>query len=263
MLGRELADTTRELIEPLLEDGAAFRRIDRAGREFALPKDVDQGPHSREHCIEPARAPLADKIIGIESIRKERELEAVAGPQVGQRRFHGPERRAASGGVAVEAQDRLRGHAPEQRDLFLGESGAERRDRLGKAGLRERDDVHVALDDEDLVLVVGGLAGVVGVEQNSALVEERGLRRVQVLGRCVRVQRATAEGDDPALGVRDREHDAVAEAVVGDRDIVAADQHAGRDHVGGCEARLGEMVLECGAAVWCVAQAEAGDGLRG
>ena len=43
-------------------------------------------------------------------------------------------------------------------------------------------------------------------------------------------QRAAAEGDDPAPRIRDREHDAVAETVVGDRDVVAVThQPAGLD----------------------------------
>ena len=42
----------------------------------------------------------------------------------------------------------------------------------------------------------------------------------------VLLQRAAAEGDDAAAQVGDREHDAVAEAVVGHRNVVAGDQQA-------------------------------------
>ena len=107
------------------------------------------------------------------------------------------------------------------------------------------------------------VAGVGGVEQHVALVEERRLRRVQVFGGRIGIERAPAEGDHAALQVGDREHDAVAEAVVADRDVVAGDQHAGDRHVGGLEAGLGEMLLECRPAAGRVAQAEAGDGAGG
>ena len=48
---------------------------------------------------------------------------------------------------------------------------------------------------------------------------------------CVGIERAPAEGDDAVAQVGDREDDAVAETVVGDGDVVAADQHARRDHL--------------------------------
>ena len=59
----------------------------------------------------------------------------------------------------------------------------------------------------------------------------------------VGIERAPAEGDDAVAQVGDREDDAVAEAVVGDGDIVAADQHARRDHVLEAEPSAGEMLL--------------------
>ncbi len=61
--------------------------------------------------------------------------------------------------------------------------------------------------------------------------EELGLRRVEILGRHVGRQRAAAEGDDAAAKIGDREDDALAEAVEGDRDIGAGDEQAGGDHL--------------------------------
>jgi hypothetical protein len=82
-----------------------------------------------------------------------------------------------------------------------------------------------------------------GVEQHLALVEERRVGRVQILRRLVGIERAPTEGDDAVAQIGDRENDAVAEAVVGDGDVVSADQHAGERHLIQREARLGEVLL--------------------
>ena len=109
-----------------------------------------------------------------------------------------------------------------------------------------------------------GRARVVRVEQDGALVEERRLGRVEVLGRRVGVERAAAEGDDAALEVGDREHDAVAEAVVGDGDVVARRPACRRPTISARrEAGLGEVLLERRPGVGRIAQAEAGDGVGG
>ena len=59
--------------------------------------------------------------------------------------------------------------------------------------------------------VVRGLAGAVVVEQQRALVEKLGLRRIEVFRLGARLHRAAAEGDDLAAAVVDREHHAVLE----------------------------------------------------
>ena len=106
------------------------------------------------------------------------------------------------------------------------------------------DHVHVAFGDEDAVLVVGGLARAVHVEQHVALVEERGLRGVQIFGGLRGIERASPEGDDAAFQVLDREHDAVAEAVVGDGNVITCDQHTRCDHLLDGEAGLGKLVAQ-------------------
>ena len=64
------------------------------------------------------------------------------------------------------------------------------------------DDVDIALDGDHRAAVVGRLAGEVVVVEHDALVEERRLRRIQVLGRDVLRQRPPAEGDHPARAGR-------------------------------------------------------------
>jgi hypothetical protein len=85
------------------------------------------------------------------------------------------------------------------------------------------DDVHVAFGDDGGVGFAQGLAGLRQAEQLAPFFEERRLRRVQVF-RLALVDDAAAEGDDLALGVDDRDHQAVAETVVAAAGLVLDDQ---------------------------------------
>ncbi len=59
----------------------------------------------------------------------------------------------------------------------------------------------------------------------AALMENRGFRRVQVLGRIV-AQHAAAETNYASALVADRKHDALAKAVIGAA-LIVGNQHAG------------------------------------
>ena len=74
--------------------------------------------------------------------------------------------------------------------------------------------------------------------------KQRRFRRIQVFCRDILLQRAAAEGDHPPARVRDRKHHAVAEAIVGNGDVVAGDQQARFDHVLGGNAVGAEMLLQ-------------------
>ncbi|MCY1520501.1 hypothetical protein D9M68_552810 [compost metagenome] len=97
--------------------------------------------------------------------------------------------------------------------MLGGARRAERGDRVREAELRQRDHVHVALGDERVAAVAEGGAGFVQAVELAALAEDGRLGRVQVLGLFV-AEHAPAEADALALDVADREHHAVAEAVV-------------------------------------------------
>ena len=86
--------------------------------------------------------------------------------------------------------------------------------------------------------------------------EERRLRRVQIFRLRVLLERASAEGDDAAAQIRDRKYHAIAEAVVGHRDVVAGNQQPGFDHVRGRYPFLAEALLEREALGRCIAHAE-------
>ena len=109
-------------------------------------------------------------------------------PGLDQRQRHvgGAPRRLQPGLVAVEAQHRLAGHAPQQFQLVLGQRGAERRHGVLEAGLRQRDHVHVAFDGDHRAVLPLRLSGAREIVEHIALVEELGLGRVHVFGRALR-----------------------------------------------------------------------------
>ena len=103
---------------------------------LALDQHVEEGRRSCARiCLEGRGAVLADEVVGVEPVGQEGELHAEAGLQVRQHRLDRPEGGPAAGGVAVEAQDRLGRHAPQQLHLVLGQRRAERRHGLREARL--------------------------------------------------------------------------------------------------------------------------------
>ena len=102
--------------------------------------------------------------------------------------------------------------------------GTQRCHRLGDPELEQRDHVHVALDHDQPLDLLVGLAYLPQAVQFAALVEQRGLGGVEVLGAVVLLEHAAAEGDHPATAVEDREHHPVAELVVDVAAVVLGEQ---------------------------------------
>src|SRR5262249_62386639 len=96
-------------------------------------------------------------------------------------------------------------------------------------------------------------AGRGGFEGGGAFVEEGCSGRVEIFRWGVLLEGAPAEGDDAATQVGDGKHDAIAEAIVGDRNVLARDQQSRLDHVLGRDPRLAEMFLEREAFGWRIA----------
>jgi hypothetical protein len=97
--------------------------------------------------------------------------------------------------------------------MLTGDRRAERGDHVGQAELMERDHVHVAFHHQQAVeLALGGQRLVQAVEL-AALVEDLGLRRVEVLRLAV-LDDPAAEADHAAATVVDGEHHAFTEAIV-------------------------------------------------
>jgi hypothetical protein len=86
-------------------------------------------------------------------------------------------------------------------------------------------------------------------------VEELGLGRVQILCRHVRRHCPPTEGDDPPARVRDRKHDAIAEAVIGNRHVLEDREPTGF-HLGLLHPPGGQVFLQRVAAVGRIAKPE-------
>jgi len=96
--------------------------------------------------------------------------------------------------------------------VVAGERRSEARDDVGHGMLMERDDVHVTFYDHETADFAHGQCLEQAV-QLAALVKHLGLRRIQIF-RLPLVDDTAAETDDPAATIVNREHDAIAKAVV-------------------------------------------------
>ena len=191
-----------------------------------------------------SRPPERARSSGILAVGQRGEFQAFAGFEQRQRDIERAIGGAAAGIVAVEAQDRLVVEPPHQRQLLCGERGAERRHGAFVSGHHHGDDVDIALDRDDAGAVVRRLAGGGDVVERRALVEERRLRRVEIFRRDFFLQRAAAEGDHPAAPIADRKHDAIAKPIIRHRNVFAADDQAGLDHVLDRDFGRAQMLLE-------------------
>ena len=104
---------------------------------------------------------------------------------------------------------------PDQAQLILGDGGAKRGHRGLEPRHGKRDHVHIAFGNDQRLALRGGLARGAVVVKAAALVEQFGFRRVEVFRVVVRVHRPAAKGDTTPARVTDREHDPVAEHVIG------------------------------------------------
>ena len=108
-----VGDGVSHLLEPRLQLGTPFGRVEDAGDGFARPDHVGKWARRREHGIEGRPALVAHQIVRILALGQQRETHRPPGPQPRQRQVDGAVGRPAAG-RSVEAQDRLGRHAPEE-----------------------------------------------------------------------------------------------------------------------------------------------------
>src|SRR5690606_37412318 len=114
---------------------------------------------------------LPHEIVGIGALGQESKDQTAPRLKVRKCRIDGSVGGTASGCITVEAQDRLRSHAPHQAELVLGERCAEWRYGVRPSGFTQCYNVHVAFDHDELAALVGGRASLMGVEEDISLVE--------------------------------------------------------------------------------------------
>ena len=161
-----------------------------------------------------------------------------------QRQIGGAPCRLLSGLVAIETEDRLVRHLPQQRELVFGQRRSERRDARRKTGADHGDDIDVPFHHHQQRAVVRGEPRRGEVVEIVALVKQRGFRRVQVFRRDILFERTAAECDHSPAQIRDRKHHAITKPIVGNRNVVAAHQQAGFDHVLNGNAVRAEVFFE-------------------
>ena len=256
-----IVDGSGMIAQALFKRRPLLRRVPRAAPGFHPPQQVRE----RQGVIEGAGdefPPVAlDLAVRVLARLQERETQRITGLEQGQGAFGGAERRALARRVPVEAEHRLARQPPQLADLVFGQGRAQGRDGVLEPGPDEGDDVHVALGDDEGALLARRRRRLGQAVQHPALVEERGLRGVEVLG-LAGAEDSSAEGDDPPALVGDGEHDAPAEAVIGRAGVVVGpDQKAGGDQQVLGDAVAGQRPLDGAPGVHGKAQAEPRDGL--
>ena len=177
---------------------------------------------------------------------------------VGQRPAHrldAAQRRHPAGGVGVERQDEPARQRLQQADLRLGQRGPHRGDDVGVAALVGHQRVDVALDQHDLVGPLDRRRGDIDAVEDRALVEDRVLGAVEVLGHGG-AQRAPAEAEHAALAVADREDQPGAEAIVDPAAVSLLAQQPGFDGDGVRDLALPQVVVQRLPGVGREAEAE-------
>lgn len=86
--------------------------------------------------------------------------------------------------------------------------------------LRQRDNIHIAFDRDNRLgwlstLRLAGFTCTKTVVNHPAFMKELCFRRVQVFRRRVGGKRTPTESDDASTQILDREHDTVAETIIG------------------------------------------------
>ena len=94
--------------------------------------------------------------------------------------------------------------------------------------------------------------------EGRALVEERRLWPVEIFGLCFGVERPAAERNHPAANIGDREHDAVAKAVIGRRAVLWRDQKPRIGKVRHARALGHQIILQDRAPARRIAQTKPG-----
>ena len=135
-----------------------------------------------------------------------------------------PQRGLDAGRVRVERQHQPVGVALELPQLWLGECSPHLCHHVRKPGLLCLHHIHVSLDDDGPVLATYGLSCLVQPVQRPALVEERRLGRVNVLGHSVWIKCPCAKADHASVRITNGNHQPVAEAVVAAAAVVTLDE---------------------------------------
>src|SRR3989344_8631921 len=97
--------------------------------------------------------------------------------------------------------------------MFFGKRRTAHGDDISDADLMTGDNVKISFNHDDALVLADRFAGKMEPEEDTALAVNRAFRGVDVL-RVIFAERSSAEGDNAALHIADREHQAITEPVV-------------------------------------------------
>ncbi len=115
-----ILDHAADLDEPAFEPGAALGRRQGLALRLAQPDEIDERQGLAEHVFDRRGAAAAGEIVRVLAFRQKREAQRAARADQRQGNVDGAIGGLAAGAVAVETEDRLFRHFPEQRALRFG-----------------------------------------------------------------------------------------------------------------------------------------------
>jgi hypothetical protein len=174
--------------------------------------------------------------------RQEQEADGLVVRHVRQAGFQRAARGAAASGVTVEREDHGVGLAQQLLHMNWRAGRAKRGDGIGKPELGQRDHIHVAFYHQHVAIFADCVTRLEQTVELRSLAEERRFRGIQVLWLAL-PHHAAAKPDHIALRIADREHDAIAEAVVAARLAIGVALVLGLDQQPGLHQRAGDGVI--------------------
>ena len=199
-------------------ESSAFERISRARTKASCRSSValELEPDAVVEVALGLPEPLLEAVGRIGRILPRREHDDADLEALAVRPLHAAQRRILAGRVGVEAEIQTLRQPRELAEMVLGQRRSHRGDDRLEPCLPQRDHVGVALDDHRPVLLRDRRPGEVEPVENSALLEQLALGRVDVLSleRVVVVELPGLEADHPAARIREREHQPRREVVV-------------------------------------------------
>ncbi len=141
--------------------------------------------------------------------------------------------------------------------MSLCQRCAKRSNRIGKSCLMKRYDIHISLAEKKIRLP-GGSCTVQSI-QIPALIKDKCLRRIQILGLCI-PHDAPSEPDHTAVCIHNRKHDPVPELVIDALSLIYTDQSRLGDQLIFVPLSL-KVLIQIIAVLVRVSKAESLDGL--
>ena len=193
--------------------GAAFRGVEVAVGLAGLQQKAAQRRGLLHGFLKSGLPLIANVAVGVVVVGQKQKLDAarVAGPgQGGHQCFV---RGTLASGVAVKAKHHRLAKPKQQANVVGRAGGAQGGYGVFEAQLGQGHHVHIAFGDEHIALLANGGAAFIQAIQLVPFAKNRRFGRVEVFGLAL-VQNAAAKANALTFDVANREHDAVAKAVV-------------------------------------------------